>query len=131
MTEHAISEAFSLSGDVVAVSVAVDHEDSDHEGASRLEEEWAEWNPGVPLRILPTVNAWVVGPILAFIDEARRQDDRQIVILIPVVVPAHLRYRILHNQIDVVLTAALRTRTDVVVARVRMPLRAAGENPVA
>jgi sensor domain CHASE-containing protein len=35
-----------------------------------------------------------------------------------------LRYRILHNQIDRVLSAALRTRTDVVVARVAMPLDA-------
>jgi hypothetical protein len=51
------------------------------------------------------------------------------VVLIPVVVPEHLRYRILQNQIDLVLTAALRTRTDVVVARVRMPLRAEGANP--
>ena len=146
LTEHAISEALSLSRDVVAVSVAMeqagsdhespdhegpDHEDPDHEGDSRLEEEWAEWDPGVPLRILPTEYASVVGPILAFIDEARRHDDHQIVVLIPVVVPEHLRYRILHNQIDVVLTAALRSRTDVVVARVGMPLRAEGENPVA
>jgi hypothetical protein len=65
----------------------------------------------------------VVQPIVAFIDKAREHDDRQIVVLIPVVVPEHLRYRILHNQIDHVLSAALRTRTDVVVARVRMPLQ--------
>jgi hypothetical protein len=39
-----------------------------------------------------------------------------------VVIPEHLRYRILHNQIDVVLSAALRARTDIVVARVSMPL---------
>jgi hypothetical protein len=51
------------------------------------------------------------------------------VVLIPVLVPEHLRYRILHKQIDVVLTAALRTRTDAVVARIRMPLRAEGANP--
>jgi hypothetical protein len=64
----------------------------------------------------------VVKPIVAFIDEARKQSDQQIVVLIPVVVPEHFRYRILHNQIDQVLTAALRTRTDIVVARVSMPL---------
>jgi hypothetical protein len=64
----------------------------------------------------------VVEPIVAFIDEARSHGDQQIVVLIPVVVPDRLRYRILHNQIDRVLSAALRTRTDVVVARVSMPL---------
>ena len=71
----------------------------------------------------------MVGPLLAFIDQERRRDDRQIVVLIPVIVPERLRYRILHNQIDVVLTAALRTRTDVVVARVGMPLRPEDANP--
>ena len=45
---------------------------------------------------------------------------------VPVVVPGHLRYRILHNQIDLVLSAALRNREDVVVARVTVPL----ERPV-
>jgi hypothetical protein len=38
-------------------------------------------------------------------------------------VPSRIRYRLLHNQIDLVLTAALRRRADVVVARVRMPLQ--------
>jgi hypothetical protein len=60
--------------------------------------------------------------MVAFIDEAREGSDRQIVVLIPVVVPEHFRYRILHNQVDVVLSAALRTRTDIVVARVPLPL---------
>jgi hypothetical protein len=34
-----------------------------------------------------------------------------------------LRYRLLHNHLDIVLTMALRTRTDMVVARVGMPLQ--------
>jgi len=73
----------------------------------------------------------VVDPIVAFIDHAREESDQQIVVLIPVVAPEHLRHRLLHNQIDVVLSAALRTRTDVVVARVRMPIRppAADDGP--
>jgi hypothetical protein len=52
------------------------------------------------------------------------------VVLIPVVVPEHFRFRILHNQIDHVLSAALRTRTDVVVARVPMPLRESTDSRV-
>jgi hypothetical protein len=39
-----------------------------------------------------------------------------------VVVPGRLRYLILHNQVDVVLSAALRGRSDVVVAKVPMAL---------
>jgi len=124
LTRYAVSEALSLGQEVIAVSVVFDQADDGEHEARDLEREWAEWNPGVPLRILRTDFASVVQPIVAFIDEAREHDDRQIVVLIPVVVPEHLRYRILHNQIDRVLSAALRTRTDVVVARVRMPLQA-------
>jgi amino acid transporter len=124
LTQYAVCEALSLGQEVIAVSVVFDQSDDDEHEARDLEREWAEWNPGVPLRILHTDFASVVQPIVAFIDEARESDNRQIVVLIPVVVPEHLRYRILHNQIDHVLSAALRTRTDVVVARVRMPLQA-------
>ncbi len=124
LTGHAIAEALSLGQEVVAVSVVVDHGDDDQHEAEELERKWAEWGPGVPLRILRTEFASVVRPIVEFIDEAREHHDRQIVVLIPVVIPEHLRYKLLHNQIDRVLSAALRARTDVVVARVAMPLQA-------
>ena len=91
-------------------------------GAEPLERVWERWDPGVPLRILSTEFSSIVDPIVAFIDEAREVRERQVVVLIPVVVPTHLRYSILHNQIDRVLTHALRRRTDVVVARVTRPL---------
>jgi amino acid transporter len=123
LTRYALSEALSMGQEVTAVSVVFDPGDDGEHEAQDLEREWAEWNPGVPLQILRTDFASVVQPIVEFIDEARARDDRQIVVLIPVVVPDRLRYRVLHNQIDQVLSAALRTRTDVVVARVRMPIQ--------
>jgi hypothetical protein len=70
-----------------------------------------------------------VEPIISFIDELRAHDDRQIVVLIPVVIPDRMRYRLLHNQIDLVLSAALRTRPDVVVARVQLPLGELASQP--
>jgi amino acid transporter len=124
LTRFAISEALSLGQDVVAVSVEMEPGDDGETESDALEREWATWDPGVPLHILHTDYASVVEPIVAFIDEAREQSDQQIVVLIPVLVPRRFRYRILHNQIDRVLSAALRTRTDIVVARVPMPLLA-------
>jgi amino acid transporter len=124
LTGYVISEAMSLGRDVVAVSVVMDQGPDGEELEADLEQEWDDWNPGVPLRILHTEFASVVRPIVEFIDKARESNDHQIVVLIPVVVPEHLRYRVLHNQIDHVLSIALATRTDVVVARVRMPLQA-------
>jgi hypothetical protein len=123
LTRHAICEALSLGQEVMAVYVAIDQGYYGENAAETLEQEWAHWDPGVPLRILPTEYSSVVGPIVALIDEMRARDDKQIVVLIPVVIPDRFRYRILHNQIDRVLSAALRTRTDLVVARVAMPLQ--------
>ncbi len=123
LTGHAISEALSLGQEVIAVSVVIDQGEDSQQVAQALEREWSVWDPGVPLRILYTDYASVVRPIVAFIDEARADSDQQIVVLIPVVVPEHVRYRILHNQTDRVLSAALQSRTDVVVARVPMPLQ--------
>jgi hypothetical protein len=130
LTRYAISEALSVGQDVMAVSVVIDEGDEGRRTAEALEKNWAEWDPGVPLQILHTEYASVVEPIVAYIDEVRGHSDQQIVVLIPVVIPNRLRYRILHNQIDHVLSAALRTRTDIVVARVSMPLRDPHDNVV-
>ena len=122
---HAISEALSIGQEVIAVSVVIDQGDDGGQDEERLLERlWRQWDPGVPLQILHTEYSSVVRPLVAFIDDKRRQSDQQIVVLIPVVVPTKLRYRILHNQIDRLLSRALRDRTDLVVARVRMLLAA-------
>jgi amino acid transporter len=121
LTTHAISEALSLSEDVLAVTIVLGANDADAR-AQAFEQEWTVWDPGVPLRILHTDYASIVEPFMEFIDELRARDDKQIVVLIPVVVPDRIRYRFLHNQMDLVLSSALRTRPDVVVARVQLPL---------
>jgi amino acid transporter len=123
LTQYAIGEALSISQEVVAIHVVLDAADQSAEHSSDLEEQWARWNPGVPLRVLNTEFASVAGPIATFIDELRERYDDQIVVLIPVVLPNRLRYSFLHNHLDLVLTSALRTRDDVVVARVPMPMQ--------
>jgi amino acid transporter len=124
LTEHALSEAESLGQEVVAVTVIL--EGADEGSAAKAEhffDHWDRWNCGIPLKVLHTEYASVVQPIVAFIDELRAaHPDDQLVVLIPIVRPTKLRYRILHNQIDLVLSSALRARDDVVVARVTVPL---------
>ena len=122
LTAYALNEALSLSKDVIAVSVVTAARDEGSASSADLEAEWARWNPGPPLRLLHTEFASVVEPICAFIDQEREAANRQIVVLIPVLIPSRWRYRILHNQLDLVLSAALRKRPDVVVARVQLPL---------
>ncbi len=125
VTEHALCEALSLGQEVIAVTVVPAEVDAGDHRAAALAESWAEWDPGVPLRVLTTDYASVVVPIVEFIDELRATRQEQIVVLIPVTIPVRSRYRILHNQIDLVLSAALRGRDDVVVARVGLSVAAA------
>jgi amino acid transporter len=118
LTARALSEALSICARVVAVTVARTDE---REEAAELERLWSEWDPGAPLVVLYNEYASIVDPLIDFIDEESRRQD-QLVVLIPVVVPKDVRYRILHNHLDLVLTNALKSRTDVIVARVRMEL---------
>jgi amino acid transporter len=123
LTEHALCEAESLGQEVIAVTVVLRGGDEGIHDADTLRRQWRTWDPGVPLRVLYNEYASVVQPIVGFIDEVRTEHpDYQIVVLIPVIRPDKLRYRILHNQIDLVLSSALRSRSDVVVARVEVPL---------
>ncbi len=125
LAEHAISEALSISDHVIAVTVVTDALGQDTNRARDLQDQWARWNPGPPLRVLHTEYASVAGPILAFLDQLRERYTEQIVVLIPVTVPDRARYRLLQNHYDLVLTTALRNRPDIVTARVPMALHLA------
>jgi len=140
LAQYGLSNALSISPHVVAVTVVHDdvgggpdeaaghgvagHRDAS-DGARRareLRQQWASWDTGVPLRVVRTEYASVAGPIVAFVERLRERGHQRIVVLIPVVMPTKLRYRLLHNQLDLVLTRALRRSPDVIVARVPMPL---------
>jgi amino acid transporter len=123
LTEHALCEAESLGQEVIAVTVVLQTTDEAAQDGETLQEQWRRWNPGVPLKVLHTEYASTVEPIVAYIDATRQaHPDHQLVVLIPVIRPDRWRYRFLHNQIDLVLSSALRSRSDIVVARVSLPL---------
>ncbi len=117
-TAVTLGEALSIGDEVVAVTVETEDESGAH-----LEELWNRWKPGVRLVTLRSEYASVVRPIVKFIDEARADHNKQVVVLIPVILPRKLRHRLLHNQMDVALKNALHARRDVLVGRVRYDLR--------
>jgi amino acid transporter len=125
LTQHVLSEAISLGDQVIAATVVFDGEEAGLPDYG-VERKWQEWNPGVPLRVLHTDYASIVQPIVRFVDELRGDPDQQVVVLIPVAIPERLRYRLLHNQVDLALAAELHRRSDVVVARIPMPIRPTG-----
>jgi len=131
LTGHALTEALSMGQEVKAVTVVLQGGDEGTRYIDTLRQEWRKWDPGVPLHVVHNEYASVVQPIVEFIDDVRRDHPHdQIVVLIPVVRPDHVRQRILHNQIDLVLSRALRSRTDIVVARVTTPLEPPVKAPV-
>jgi amino acid transporter len=121
LTEHAVSQALAISPRVVALSVALESEDSDNR-IGQLQAQWDEWNPGVPLEILRTEYASIAAPLVGYVNRLRRSRPEQIVVLIPTVQPGRARLRLLHNQLDFVLSNALHAVPDVVVARVPMAM---------
>jgi amino acid transporter len=123
LTEHALCEAESLGQEVLAVTVVLSRGDEGDRDADNLLRQWRTWDPGVALHILHNEYASVVEPIVEFIDDVREEHPHdQVVVLIPMVKPPKRRYRILHNQTDLVLSSALRGRDDIVVARVSVPV---------
>ncbi len=117
MTAAAVTAALSLGDDVVAVSVQFDDE-----RAASLQADWDRWDPGVPLTILRSRNRSVTKPMLAFVDDLRRQGHPQLLVLIPEVEPRKWRHQLLQNQRGILLANALRRHCDVNVARVPFPL---------
>ncbi|MCX4457998.1 APC family permease [Streptomyces sp. NBC_01340] len=109
LTQHALSAARALGHDVVAVAVH-----GDPAKARSVEESWARWNPGVRLEVIDSPQRSLVEPIVDYVRRAE-EGGRQIAVLIPEVEPQHRRYQILQNQRGLLLAAALRARTDVVV----------------
>jgi amino acid transporter len=130
LAQYAIGEALSISEHVIAVTVVLEDADGSTGRGRELEQQWARWNPGVALQVLHTEYASVAEPLVAFIDQLCEHHDKQIVVLIPVILPDKLRYEFLHNHYDLVLSAALRGHPDVVCARISMPLELAdGDDP--
>ena len=110
LAQRVLQAAMRLGGEILPVAVDIDPEDT-----QRLTEQWKQWDPGVDLRVLPSPNRSVVLPITTLV-RSQLLHGRHVTVLLGQVEPSRRRYRILHNQRGLVLAAALRMRTDAVVA---------------
>ncbi|MBV9088558.1 MAG: APC family permease [Mycobacteriaceae bacterium] len=110
VAQRALQAAMRLGGEVMPVAV-----DIDPDGTRGLSEAWEQWDPGIPLKIVPSPHRNLVAPIVGFVRSHIAQ-GRHVTVLIAEVEPRRRRYQLLHNQRGAVLAAALRSRTDAVVA---------------
>lgn len=136
VTQEALAKALSLSNDVIALYVDNEQPDAnkgsdsnapnenrhDNHQQPKISDDWEKWNPGVQLVILHSEYSSIVSPIVDYIDQIRENTDNQIVVMIPVMVADKARFKILHNHIDMLLSAALNGRSDITVARIKYVL---------
>ncbi|BAJ26114.1 MULTISPECIES: APC family permease [Kitasatospora] len=112
VTAATLSRALSLSGDVVAVTVY-----SREVPARALQERWREWDPGVPLELLPSPRHSLLGPIVQYVQDAGAA-GREVIVLLPEKLPRRRWERLLQGRRSAVLAALLRRRTGALVSTV-------------
>ena len=110
VAERAVQAALRLGGEVVPVTVEVDPAST-----RRLCQQWDEWDPGLKLKVLPSPHRSLVAPTVGFV-RTQIEKGRDVTVLLAQVEPRRWRHRLLYNQRGPVLAAALRARTDAVVA---------------
>lgn len=115
-----IDYAKTLSPDIVAVHAGVDEE-----RAEKLKTKWEEYEPDIPLVILPSPYRSILDPIIDYIDEQEKMTAPRelITVLVPEFV-THKRWQyFLHNQTGLMLKTALLLRKNIVVASVPYHIR--------
>jgi uncharacterized membrane-anchored protein YitT (DUF2179 family) len=99
----ALTYARAISPNITAITV-----DLDSTATSRLQREWAEWAPDIPLIVLDSPYRSIMQPVLHYIDQMEKQKDGSyMTIILPEFVPAKWWQHLLHNQTALMIKAAL------------------------
>jgi amino acid transporter len=106
-TLAALYFARTLSKDVTAVVVDVEPQVTD-----RVRDKWPTWGHGISLAVLESPYRSTVGPLLAYLDKADRQNPQRgaAVVVLPEFVPARWWHHLLHNQTALLIKAVLTYR---------------------
>jgi amino acid transporter len=110
VAERAVQAALRMGGEVVPITVEVDPDST-----QRVVKQWQDWDPGVELTVLPSPHRSLVTPTINFV-RSEIDKGRHVTVLLAQVSPKHWRHRLLYNQRGPLLEAALRTRTDAIIA---------------
>ncbi|HVQ99149.1 MAG TPA: APC family permease [Mycobacterium sp.] len=116
VAERALQTAMRFGGEVVPVTV-----DLDPEATQRLREQWQAWDPGLELKVLDSPHRSLVTPTVQFV-KSEIDNGRDVTVLLSQVEPKHWRHRLLYNQRGPILEAALRARTNAIIASVSVRL---------
>jgi amino acid transporter len=102
----ALTYARAISPNITAITV-----DLDPTATARLQQQWREWAPDVPLVVLDSPYRSVMQPVLHYVDQMEKQRDGDyMTIILPEFVPAKWWQNLLHNQTAFLLKTALLFR---------------------
>ena len=110
----ALRYARSLSSNVSAISVEIDHAASE-----KIRERWKQWGMGIPLTVLKSSYRSVVKPLMDYLDEYLEKNPNQLVtVIIPEFIPTRWWHHLLHNQTAFLIKTSLLFKPRVVVTSV-------------
>jgi hypothetical protein len=112
-TARAIAFARSISPAVKAVHVA-----TSEESATEFRRRWERWAGKVPLDVIESPYRSLVPPLLRYIDEIDKRDDRPITVVLASFVPHSWWEWLLHSQTALRLKASLLFRPSTIVVDV-------------
>ena len=101
---NAVTFAQSISPNITAVFVEMEPG-----SGSRMDEEWKEWWPDIPLAIVPSPYRSLIGPLLEYLDrtDAEHNDGQLAVVVLPEFVTTSWWQNLLHNQTALLLKTTL------------------------
>jgi len=112
---QALEYARTLSHDCRGLYIEIDPNET-----PLIRERWERFGLGIPLVILESPYRSVVGPVLDYLEEAKKErPDHVVTVVIPEFVPVKWWHKLLHNQSGFFLKWALMFRRDLVVTNVR------------
>jgi amino acid transporter len=101
---NAVTFAQSVSSDITAVYVELEPG-----SGPKVEHQWREWWPDIPLVIVASPFRSLVRPLLEYLEQTdlERNDGQLALVVLPEFVTSHWWQNILHNQTAILLKAAL------------------------
>jgi len=111
----ALEYARTLSHDCRALFIEIDPVET-----AMIRERWDKFGLGVPLVILESPYRSVIGPVLKYLEEVKKErPDYVVTVVLPEFVPKQWWHKLLHNQSGLFLKIALMMRRDIVFTNVR------------
>lgn len=113
-TAGALVYATTISEDVRAVYVEVDPEKT-----AKLREQWAAWDIGIDLVVLPSPFRSILRPLVEYVDGLSAKAEADLVtVVVPEIVPRNWLGHFLHNKTALFIRTAFLFRPNVVVTAI-------------